>query len=119
MDKTYTFQVDLTSDLIEKTYKGPFTLRHANLMDIGAISATMSRLNQGVPFVSNIMEAIITAVATITVCVESAPEWWAEVSDGDMIDTKLIMQINTLMLDARRKSKPFRSDELIQDETII
>jgi len=115
MNRTYTFQVKVTSDLTEKTYEGPFTLRHANLMDMGAISATMSRINQGAPFVSNIMEAIITAIATITVCVESAPEWWEEVSDGELLDTKLIMQINTIMLDARRESKPFRSGESEQD----
>lgn len=115
MDKTYTFQVKVKSELTEKTYEGPFTLRHASLMDLGAISATMSRLNQGAPFVSNVMEAIMTAIATITVCAESAPEWWAEVSDGDVLDTRLIMQINTLMLDARRKSKPFRSDDSEQD----
>jgi hypothetical protein len=111
MKKTYTFHVDVTSELIEKRYEGSFTLRHANFADIGAISAAMSRINQGARFVSDVMEAIVQAVATISVCSESAPEWWQEVTDGDVFDTRVIMQINSAMLEARSNSKPFRSDE--------
>jgi hypothetical protein len=111
MKKTYTFHVDITSELTGDRYEGSFTLRHASLADFGAISAAMSRLNHGARFVSDVMEAIIQAVATITVCSETAPEWWNSVADGDVFDTRVIMQINSAMLEARSNSKPFRSDE--------
>jgi len=115
MDKLYTFHVEVKSRQADKTYTGTFTLRRPDLADLGAISASMSRMNQGETFVSNSYEILFTAINTVTVCGagdngETVPDWWEEVVAAPT-DTQVIMAIWARLVEAREKKLPFRSDE--------
>lgn len=110
MEREYSFTVNDVSKLDGKKYEGIFHMRRPNIADLGAISAALSRLNQGQPFASDSFEAILTVVATIEVCCEDPPKWWKAMVD-EMADVGMIMRISTHMSEARDKGIPFRSEK--------
>jgi len=115
MENLTTFPVTLKkyrSDLTGKTYEGTFTFRRPNLGDQGAISAAMSRMNQGEPFSSTNHEAMFLGIATMSVTLEkdSKPDWWDGVFDQTQpLDNRFIMYLWRTVVEARDETLPFRS----------
>lgn len=109
MEREYSFDVDEKSRMDGKQYKGTFHMRRPNIADLGAISAAISRLNQGQPMVSDSFEALLTVVATIEICAEDTPDWWSEICD-ECADSGMIVRIGNLMSKERDKGVPFRSE---------
>lgn len=120
MKKRYTVHVK-AKGLEDKEYEGTFSMKRPNLLEMGAISAGISRLNQGEPFSSTSMEAVFTAMAHINVCSEEAPEWWSEIcgegQDG-VVDTRALMSVWTQITKERDTGAQFRSSQSEQSEAI-
>jgi len=116
MEKKYSFSVDEKSRIDGKRYKGTFHMRRANIGDLGAISAALSRLNQGQPIVSDSFEALLTVVATIEICGEDVPKWWqALVDEGG--NESIIIRVGNAMSRERDKGQPFRSEKDQSEQT--
>lgn len=117
LERKYSFDVDFTSQRSGKNYKGAFHMRRPDLSDMGSISASISRMNQGQAFVSDQFELLFTSIATISVCGEKVPSWWASVVEDDM-DTSVIMHVSAQNVKAKELSLPFRSEETEEKESL-
>lgn len=119
LEKTYTFNIKTESRVFGKTLEGTFTLRRATLADLGAISAGVSRLNQGEPFSAPQFQILFLAIATVAVCGEDVPEWWKEVTEESAADTAVMLHIWSKLVEAREKGLPFRPSEPQKAEAAI
>lgn len=109
--KNYSFNVDITSKQDERRYQGTFHMRRPDIGDLGAISAAMSRMNQGENYTSSQFEVVMTAIATVTICGEDVPKWWAEITDENAVaDTRVILRVGAEMVKGRDKAAPFRDE---------
>ncbi len=112
MGKQYTAHVKVWSVLANKELDGTFVMHRPSLNEHGSISAGMSRLNQGEPFVSESHHILFLALATISVCCDEAPEWYeqfvAPSGDDEEIDEAALVTIWSTIVKARRESFPFR-----------
>jgi hypothetical protein len=97
--------VKVTSPLTGEEYEGTFTWRWRTLEDLGTIAAVQSRLTEGEPIVAKTMEALIGAIAELSVVVESYPDWWEDIKD--MADSGVILAVYGHYL--RWRTEPFRS----------
>ena len=108
IEKKYSFDVE-TESADGTKLKGVFHMRRATLLDLGAISAGLSRANEGQPFVSSGYEALLTLIIAIEVCGESVPDWWERVS-SDPVDTRVVMNVGGRLAGARDKHAPFQTE---------
>ncbi len=115
LSKTYSFEIDQESEETNVRYKGTFHMRRPTLNDLSAISASLSRMNQGQPIVSPSYEVLFTTIATIDVCGEKVPDWWVEVSEQS-IDTRLVLTIGAALVKARNERLPFRPESATKEE---
>ena len=104
---TYSFKIKVTTEYGEDL-EGEFEIRRPNLEDMSAISAGMSRMNQGEPYVSPQYEALFSAIVNIEVCGVRTPPWWPRISK-EPLDTGSVIKIGAEMAKARRASLPFRA----------
>jgi len=117
LKKEYSFHVDIKSRLDGRQYEGTFHMRRPDIGDLGAISAALSRMNQGENFTSSQFEVLMTTIATVTVCGENIPDWWGELTaDESVADTRVILHVGSKMIKARDKAAPFRNEESSQKE---
>ncbi len=107
LEKTYSFDID-TQGADGSALKGAFHMRRPTLRDLGAVSASLSRANEGQPFVSDGYEALLTTIITVAVCGESVPDWWEQVS-SDPVDTRVVMHVGGRMAMARDQHAPFQT----------
>ena len=107
-----SFYIDFYSEMEGKQYRGNFSIRRPNLIDLTTIAAKKSEMvggkyydpdrpGCGIPLYA---ESLSEAISFLQVCLVDAPEWWDE---GNITDQELLFKI---YMEAK-EIDPFRSSK--------
>lgn len=99
-------EVDITSSLSGRRYKGTFGWRRMTIEDYGMAARMMNELTGGMKIVDDQQAAVLRSSVNLSIVIEDYPDWWEEIRE--IPDYGVILAVYSEY--ARWLESPFREE---------